>query len=618
MSRKTRLLLRLWRWLTLSLALALAMAPSWTGAPDWMHWQEQAWRDRFARLTAQASPPERIVVVDIDEDSLQRIAAWPWPSDLLATMVEQLLMDGAERVALDMVLTETTIRDAGAGVARLAAMASRGDLVLAQAFDFVPRQPPVHSGLPVGALPANGTAVLATGVLANPSSLAVSAKCAGNIGFLPDADGKLRRLPWRVTWQGLEYPTLAAALHDCGAAPSASPPLDDRGFWHLGFREPAGSWLAIPAWQAMDGNVGLPRHALVLVGSSALGLSDRVATPLRGSTPGVEVHAHALARLLQRDVARPAAWVLPALAALGAILLFTRLHRARRLRQLLWPAVPLVLIWALMAAWHVSVSMPGGISGMANVFAVWLALGVPVEWAVVQRQLQTRGRILSRYVSESVLTEILEAEAVDPLQPRRALLTVLVADLEGYTALSARLPLETAASLTRQLLERMSQPIWAHRGTLDKYLGDGLLAFWGAPLPSEDHADLAIAAAQAIIATVAEHNETHPEQPAVRVRVGLATGIALVGDLGTRRRSSYTAIGDCMNLAARLQEFAKEVENDIILCPETARHSRNHLLQPLGKHALRGLGERALYSPVSPADCDFLPPPTGAGLPAGE
>ena len=161
-------------------------------------------------------------------------------------------------------------------------------------------------------------------------------------------------------------------------------------------------------------------------------------------------------------------------------------------------------------------------------------------------------------------------------------------------------------------------PIWAHRGTLDKYLGDGLLAFWGAPLPSEDHADLAIAAAQAIIATVAEHNETHPEQPAVRVRVGLATGIALVGDLGTRRRSSYTAIGDCMNLAARLQEFAKEVENDIILCPETARHSRNHLLQPLGKHALRGLGERALYSPVSPADCDFLPPPTGAGLPAGE
>ena len=600
MSRKTRPLLSVWRWLTFSLALLLAIAPSWPHTPDWMRWQELAWRDRLSRLTAQSQPPARIVVVDIDEDSLQRIGSWPWQSDVLATMVEHLLAAGAERVALDMVLTPASTQAEAAGAARLAAMASRGDLVLAQAFDFVQRQPPVTGGQPAGAVPANGPAVAATGVLANPPALAGSARCVGNIGFVPDADGKLRRLPWRIQWHGQHYPSLAEALQACGAAPSLTPALDAQGFWHLAFREPADSWTSMPAWRVLMTPMALPPHALVLVGSSALGLSDRVATPLHGSSPGVGVHAHALARLLQPVPPSPPDLALPALAMLGALLLFMRLHRARRLRQLLWPALLLVLGWLTLAAWHVAAGLPGGISGMANVFAVWLALAVPVEWAVVQRQLQARGRILSRYVSGSVLSEILDADEMDPLQPRRAQLTVLVADLEGYTTLSAQLPLESAASLTRQLLECMSQPVWQHRGTLDKYLGDGLLAFWGAPLASEDHADLAMEAAQAIVAAVTRHNEMHPEQPAVRVRVGVATGVALVGDLGTQRRSSYTAIGDCMNLASRLQEFAKGMPENIIACPETARRCARTLLAPLGVHGLRGVGEKALYAPVNP------------------
>lgn len=597
---------------------------------------EHALRDPLQRLLAQYLPTpapspagtQALVVVDIDEHSLAQIGPWPWSADTLATLSEQLLAAGAQRVALDLVLPATRPGEA-TGQARLATLAEEGLVVLAQAFDFVPRDPPMNSGLPAGALALSVPtlsvpAVPATGVLANTPDLAVRARCVGNIGVLPDADGVLRRLPWRVTWQGRHYPSLAEALVTCAvseplhaAVPATAalavdtavvPPRDADGFWHLPFRTPPTHWPVLPAASVLQGTVPLPANALVLVGSSALGLSDRVATPLSGSQPGVLVHAEAAQALLAGT-----AWALPLqrllqplmpVVVLGAtVLLFLRLFRASRLRDMAPVLALCTLGWLALALLVVAQGLALPISGYALTLMAWLGLALPLEWAFVQRSLNARLRMLERYVTRPVLNDILSDRTQgDPLQPRRTVVSVLFADIEDFSRLSAELRLEDAARLTRDLMEVMSAPVWASRGTLDKYLGDGLMAFWGAPLATPDHAREAASTAFAMQRAMAAFNASRPEQPPLRVRIGIATGEALVGDLGTRRRATYTAIGDCVNLAARLQGKARFMAHDVLLSEACAAACPPTWVKALGVHDVRGMGQQALFALQPEAD----------------
>jgi hypothetical protein len=147
-----------------------------------------------------------------------------------------------------------------------------------------------------------------------------------------------------------------------------------------------------------------------------------------------------------------------------------------------------------------------------------------------------------------------------------------------------------AARLIRDFLERLTAPVLAHSGTLDKYTGDGLVAFWGAPLPCPEQADSAVSAALDILQAVAALNQQrHAEQlPPLRVRIGIESGLALVGDLGTTFRSSYTAVGDCINFASRLESAARTLPADIIIGNEAASRITQHTLIPLGSIQLRG------------------------------
>ena len=215
-------------------------------------------------------------------------------------------------------------------------------------------------------------------------------------------------------------------------------------------------------------------------------------------------------------------------------------------------------------------------AGPAYGYAVLMLVLLPAEWAWAQHKLRARTQLLGRYVAQSVLDELLRSEGADPLTPRRADITVLVADMQGYTALTNQSSLEDAERLTREFLACITEPVWQHQGTLDKYTGDGLHAFWGAPIATPDHADRALDAAQAVLEAVRAFNTTRVargEKP-VRVRVGVASGEALVGDLGSVRRSWYSAVGDCINFAARLQECARDLDVDVVCSEGTAQRCR--------------------------------------------
>jgi adenylate cyclase len=167
---------------------------------------------------------------------------------------------------------------------------------------------------------------------------------------------------------------------------------------------------------------------------------------------------------------------------------------------------------------------------------------------------------------------------------------VLIADMEGYTRATSSLGLEDAATLTKDFLSCLTRPVLGWRGTLDKYTGDGLVAFWGAPLLCPDQADWAVSAALDILTEVQALNARRQRGgfAPVRVRIGIESGPALVGDLGTSFRSTYTAVGDCINFASRLEAAARDLPTQLVIGYAANRQLTRHQTTSLGEITLRG------------------------------
>ncbi|MFA7667185.1 MAG: adenylate/guanylate cyclase domain-containing protein, partial [Burkholderiaceae bacterium] len=510
-----------------------------------------------------------------------------------------------------LVLPEPVTGTDAIGDARLVALAAQGLLVPAQAFDYVPRDPRLATGQPGGALDGLPWPMAqATGHVANFAAMA-AARCVGNVGFLPDVDGQVRRLPLITAWQGRQYPTLSLAALHCTAGADGLAALEGTlhvaadGHWRVPFNREPGSYLAVPAIDLLAGEPGLPALTgrIVLVGSSALGLSDRVATPLSSSTAGVTVHAAALSALLDRLEGRhwraPPAWLLPGWLIASTLLLWWAIAHGRRLRTTSAALALAALVWAALAVWAVRAGTTQAVTPALWAWACLLLLHLPVEWAAAQARIRARTRLLSRYVARPVLDELLRTEEHDPLAPRHADISVLIADMQDYTRITAYSTLEEAASLTRDFLDCLTRPVLDYRGTLDKYTGDGMVAFWGAPLADPDHAAHALDAALAIHAAVARYNEVRRKRGdlPVRVRIGLASGRALVGDLGTTFRSTYTAVGDVINLASRLQQAARDLEYDIVAARALADLLPQRRFIPAGAVAVRGLAREEIFTP---------------------
>lgn len=430
------------------------------------------------------------------------------------------------------------------------------------------------------------------------------------MGFTPDFDGQVRRLALLTDWQGAYYPTLALAALQCArgigdpAASLANLKLDATGRWPIPFTRRLDGYLAVPAAAVLQDNV-LPSLAgrIVLVGSSALGLSDRVATPLSPSTAGVTVHAAALSGLLDLADGRvpqpPPAGLAITWLPLSTLLLWWAIARWRRLRAISAALFGALAGWLVITAWSLHAGQAQPVTAALWSYAWLMGVYLPVEWSVAQARIRMRTRLLSRYLARPVLDELLSSEGQDPLAPRHAQISVLIADMEDYTRITAHSTLEEAASLTREFLDCLTRPVLAWRGTLDKYTGDGLVAFWGAPIAPADHAQSALDAALEIRAAIVRFNATRHARGAfpVRVRIGLATGRALVGDLGTPFRSTYTAVGDVINLASRLQEAARGTGYDILVSRAMAEALPGHRLRPIGAISLRGLSRVDVFTP---------------------
>ena len=592
--------------LAVLITLVMQLAPGTTAS-----WFANEWlRDRFISLHASSVPEQRILVVDIDEASIAAIGPWPWPRERIAALLENLLDTyTAQGVALDLVLPEAADT---AGDLRLAMLTQHAPVILAAAFDYdlAPARP-LRVGQVSSANDNGGSTVditdglparAAGGFIGNHAGLS-AARHVGNIGFIPDRDGMIRRLPLATSFEGKRYPTLSLALLACCAAGTASGQPDALGIpattnalWRIPYQRQWAAYTVVSASDILNARVppSAIRGRLALIGSSSLGLSDRVPTPLSASTSGLLVHAAALTSLLDaRAGVAPAPWPGRVIAVLFALALavlatysFPRISAAANIlllggAALLWTGIAFVI------AAHDPVLV---VSGPLMSVLFLLSLGVPFHWQMTQLKSQRLLGTLNQYVAKSVVTELLRSDLKDPLSPVQREVTTLIADMESYTGHVAALPVEDAARLTRDFLDCLTRPVLNRSGTLDKYTGDGLVAFWGAPLPNPEHADLALEAARDIVLEVRRFSAARERKglPPLRVRIGIESGIAMAGDFGSTFRSIYTAVGDSVNVASRLEQLAREFPFDVIVGPGTAASAKRHVLRPLGDIVLRG------------------------------
>lgn len=578
------------------IAVLLTIWFQWPSAPAASYFTDEWLRDHFTRSQAITEPETRISVVDIDEASLAAIGPWPWPRARIAQLLENLIADYAVRgVALDLVLPE---RADTKGDEQLAMLAQTAPVVLAQAFDYVKRPLPLRVGQLTGGKPLDSTSVapVASGFMGNHAGMA-QARHIGNIGFVPDEDGTIRRLPIFTQFEGRIYPTLSMALLECCASAKAAQIQPSKeSFRRVPYSRDWSAYTVVPATDIL--NLSAPPTVLagrlVIIGSSSLGLTDRVTTPLSPSTAGMLVHAAALSSLLDEQAGlAPALWPGRWIAVIFVIMVaavvtytFPRLSAAINVALLATASIT----WLGLAYWLSPHDANFSTTGPLLSMLFLLAVSVPFHWQLTQRKSRQLLGTLRQYVAKAVVDELLRRDLKDPLTPQRLNVTTLIADMEGYTGQVESLTMEEAAQLTRDFLACLTGPVLEKHGTLDKFTGDGLVAFWGAPLPVEDHADLALDAAKEIVQAVQRFSERRQQEGKrpLRVRIGIESGIAMAGDFGTPSRSIYTAVGDSVNVASRLEQLARDFPHAIIIGQGAVNQSNRHRFKFLGEKLLRG------------------------------
>lgn len=563
------------------------------------HDQRMAW----SRAGSVLHPA--VAVVLIDEASLQAldplVGRYPWPRAVYADLIDFFMLAGARAVVFDILFTE---REGEAGDRRLAgATADSGRVVHAfQLFreaataeerpaalpdDFVHRHAVHAPGLP--STGPNNRFVLPQGELYR------AAAAMGVVDVEPDSDGIYRRLRLLHAYDGAVFPALALApLVETGASGGVPRRIDllDRKITTAGGQgvlinqvadlQPysfAGVYASLQALHRGDltGLLVSPEEfsdKIVFIGASAVGLADVKATPLSPKAPGVTLHASLLSNLLADDLLSPTpSWLTPLLIVTLALLTAALVLSSARLY--LQIAAPLLLA-ALYAAWAVWRFQHNVVYEMAAPLAAILGTAVAL-WAFVAA---TEGRdkrrvraMFSQYVSPAVLNQLTEHPGTllraEIGQAER--LTVLFSDIRGFTTLSEHLPPAQVVDLLNTHFAVMSEIIFRHDGTLDKFIGDAIMAFWGAPIRVPHHAEQAVRAAIEMRRALDEVNRRLRAKgyPDIAIGLGLNSGECILGNIGSTRKLDYTVIGDTVNIASRLEGLSKLYGEPIVISEYT-------------------------------------------------
>ncbi|MCC7484457.1 MAG: adenylate/guanylate cyclase domain-containing protein [Burkholderiales bacterium] len=631
--------------------------------------------DTRVRLTMPRTVDPRIVIVDIDEKSLQERETggegrWPWPRDRLAHLIDRLFDHyQIAIVGFDIVFAE---RDESSGIRVLDRLAQKElrDVPQFQAaleaikprleydgifadrmkgrnvvlgYTFTSEDAAVASRKGMLPAPLFGGDVLGTrkiratswtGYTANLEVLQKHATSAGHFNSLTDDDGIIRRVPVLAEYGGNFYEPLSLAImRVLLGAPPARPivpetsalsarydglewlqvgtklriPLDDMAGALVPYRGRKNSFKYFSAVDVLNGRVDPAelKGKIVLVGTTAPGLLDLRATPVDPVYPGVEVHANMISGMIDGTIKQRPPYVL---GAEFLLLLVSGLALALLL-PLLGPLVSTlttvaVLISAIatnIVVFHYGnlvLPLASGLLMTLTLFVLNMAYGFFIE----ARGMRQITGLFGQYVPPELVDEMAKNPEQFNMAPRAEELSVLFSDVRGFTTISESLSPEDLSLYINEYLTTMSLVIREkHRGTLDKYIGDAIMAFWGAPVADREHARHAVLAALDMQAAAKALNEKFKAKgwPTFKIGIGVNSGVMRVGDMGSQIRKAYTVMGDAVNLGSRLEGITKQYGADIIIGENTRERISGFVCREVDRVRVKGKDEPvAIYQPL--------------------
>ncbi|NKC16936.1 MAG: CHASE2 domain-containing protein [Gammaproteobacteria bacterium] len=577
---------------------------------------------------------DRIVIIDIDEKSLAAEGRWPWGRDKTARLIDVLFEDyGVGLLGFDMVFPEPDnssgilvleelareeLKNLTGFSEQLERLRPRLDrdaifarslakypVVLGFYFSTIPN-------LAVGKLPPPAFVkaqfegrdipfMSGPGFGANLAQLQDAASGAGHITPAVDADGVIRRIPLLHEYDGKYYEALALTIARLalnakslmlGFPEQAKPGSNYQGMEWIDvgnrrvsvdqevralvpYRGKQGSFPYVSATDVLNAKVSRSRleGRIALVGTSAPGLQDIRSTPVQEKYPGVEVHANLIAGILDGTIMHDPMYTLGAdflIVALFGVILAIALPLLRPIVTTIASAGAMVVfLVANLWAWNdnLLLSVVPGTLMIASLYLLNMSYGFFIE-SRGRRQL---AELFGYYIPPQLVDEMSLDPAHYSMDARSREMTVLFTDVRGFTTISEGLEPAELSALMNEFLTPITAVIHRHRGTIDKYMGDAVMCFWGAPVPDPDHARRCVECAMEIVAAVAALGPRFIERgwPAISIGVGINTGDMNVGDMGSEFRRAYTVLGDAVNLGSRLEGLTKNYGVHIIVSEST-------------------------------------------------
>jgi len=627
--------------------------------------------DARMRLTMPGTIDRRIVILDIDEKSLQQVARWPWPRDVMARLIDKLFDKyGVALVGFDVVFAEA---DYSSGIRALDELA-QNQLKQVPGFQelYAHMRPGLDNdglfakaikGRPVvlgyyfnsesdarrsGALPAP---VLPKGTFAgrnigftswigyggNLPQFQNNAAAAGHFNPVVDFDGVVRRVPMLAELDGAYYESLSLAMlrtlmaQRDGKWPKVQPgfapdsvlnkgyaglewlqvgrvriPVDDTASALVPFRGGKYSFPYVSLADVLFDRIepDALRGRIALVGTTAPGLLDLRSTPVDSVYPGVEIHANLIAGMIDRELKQKPPYMLGAEAVL-LVLVGVVLSVLIPMLSALWATGATLLVTSTIVAldlglWvqaNMVLPLASSLLMIVALYTVNMAYGYFVE----SRSKRQFTELFGQYVPPELVDRMAQDPEKYSMEGKEEVLTVLFSDVRGFTTISESLSAKDLSAYINDYLTAMSLVIRGNRGTLDKYIGDAIMAFWGAPVEDPTHARNGVLTALKMQQRAVTLNQEFREKgwPEFHIGIGVNSGRMRVGDMGSRLRKAYTVMGDPVNLGSRLEGITKQYGVGILVGEETRKAVKDIVFREVDRVQVKGKDEAvAIFEPL--------------------
>lgn len=592
--------------------IALSLSISYLHPPKVFESFDNYLRDYLFLLRGEINESNNVVIVDIDEKSLQKLGQWPWSRDKVANLLEAIANAGAAVIGFDIVFAEEdnsspykifkkfdiSTNNIPNYDSQLSTIVTNTPTILGYQFQLEDEK---YNRKEVPSIPAvfiernkelgKDHLINAKGAILNIPILQDNAYSSGFFNSIPDETGVIRSVPLIIRYDNQIFPSLALEIirvttginkvyvnySELGVSNISIGeffiPTDRHGRLIINFRGGEKTFKYISAIDILKGKIDRSQieGKAVLIGTSAAGLHDIRAIPFDAVYPGVEVHANAIDNIITGDILTMPTWIEGANLFHIVILSFLIIYLTTYTPFWFNPAVLAgFVVFEILFLYHMlfhysyilNIFYPIITIILASIVATFMdyLFGIKQEEAIKKK--------FASKVSKEVMDSLLLNLDNNKFEAKEKEITIFFSDIRSFTSISESM--QSAKELIEYLnkyMDPMTEIITKEKGTVDKYMGDAIMAYWNAPGNVEDHQDRALSAAIKQIEYLKQLNEILEKEnkPHIDIGIGLNTGIATVGEMGSQRRSDYTVIGDPINLGSRLESLCKEYGAKIII-----------------------------------------------------